>query len=138
MISPVERIVNSITLMATQWGLAMDGQRMKIYRDALIDLPPGAVEKGVWHLIKTRPFAGNLPVVAEIRDAADLVLKEELLLLAGPPKRLVVVNPKNAYLYADKNCQVCKGRGAFEGELPSKICGTIQVTVRCDCVQEPE
>lgn len=137
MIRPVERIVNAITLMATQWGLPMDGPRMKIYRDALIDLPPGAVEKGVWHLIKTRPFAGNLPVVAEIREAADLFLEEEMLLLTGPPKCLLVITPDNAHLYADRNCPTCGGAGKIERELPSKISGAIQVIVRCDCVQEP-
>jgi len=96
------------------------------------------VEKGILHLIKTRSFAGNIPVVAEIREAAEEFLADEHYMLEGPGKQQTFITQENAHRYADKGCPVCKGSGSFEGELPSRICGTIRVTVRCDCVKEPE
>ena len=139
MTSPKTRIVNSITVMATAWGITMDQPRLKIYLEALIDLPPGAVEKGIGHLIKTRPFAGNIPVVAEIREAAEDFLADEHCLLESPGKKLVVITPENAHLYADKGCPKCGGAGKTVEEVPrwAKQGGMMTVDVRCDCVKEP-
>jgi hypothetical protein len=135
-----ERIVKAITVMATAWGIVMDGPRMKIYRDALIDLPPGAVEKGVAHLIKTRPFAGNIPVVAEIREAAEEFLADEHFMLEGPGKEKIFITQDNCHLFADKNCPKCLGTGKFPQDVPKwgKDAGMMRVVVRCECVQEPE
>jgi hypothetical protein len=134
-----ERIIKAITVMATAWGIVMDGPRMKIYRDALADLPPGAVEKAVGHLIKTRPFAGNIPVVAEIREAAEDYLADEHYLLEGPGQKKVFITPENAHLYADKGCPKCGGRGKTEEEIAMwKKQEKMKVFVRCDCVQEPQ
>ena len=130
-------IIKAITIMATAWGIVMDGPRMKIYRDALIDLPPGAVEKAVGHLIKTRSFAGNIPVVAEIREAAEEFLADEHYLLDGPGQKKVFITPENAHLYADKGCFTCGGKGSYPGNFPSRLGGNIDVTVRCECVKEP-
>jgi hypothetical protein len=139
MTSPKTRIVNSITVMATAWGITMDQPRLKIYLEALIDLPPGAVEKGIGHLIKTRPFAGNLPVVAEIREAAEDYLADEHYLLEGPGQKKVFITLENAHLYADKGCPKCGGRGKTMEELAMwKKQEKMKVFVRCDCVKEPE
>jgi hypothetical protein len=134
-----ERIVKAVTVMATAWGIVMDGPRMKIYRDALADLPPGAVEKGIGHLIKTRPFAGNIPVVAEIREAAEDYLADEHYLLEGPGQKKVFITLENCHLYADKGCPKCGGRGKTMEELAMwKKQEKMKVFVRCDCVKEPE
>lgn len=135
-----ERIVKAVTVMATAWGIVMDGPRMKIYRDALLDLPPGAVEKAIVHLIKTRPFAGNIPVVAEIRVAAEKFLADEHYMLEGPGKEKVFITPENAHLYANKGCPKCNGAGKSTEEVPKwgKMGGMMTVDVRCDCVKEPE
>jgi hypothetical protein len=134
-----ERIVKAVTVMATAWGIVMDGPRMKIYRDALADLPPGAVEKAVGHLIKTRPFAGNIPVVAEIREAAEDFLADEHYLLEGPGQKKVFITLENCHLYADKGCPKCGGRGKTVEALPMwKKQEKMKVFVRCDCVQEPQ
>lgn len=135
---PRERIINALTVMATHWGIAMDGPRMKIYLDALMDVPPGAVEKGIGHLIKTETFGGVLPIVGKIREAAENYLADEHYMLEGPGQKKTFITPENAHLFADRKCLVCKGAGSYEGELPSRISGTIRVTIRCDCVKEPE
>jgi hypothetical protein len=132
-----ERIVKVVTIMATAWGIVMDGPRMKIYRDALADLPPGAVEKGIGHLIKTRPFAGNIPVVAEIREAAEKFLVDEHYMLEGPGKEIITITPENAHLFADGKCPDCGGKGFSVKELPKWKGGVMEVNVRCDCVKEP-
>jgi len=134
-----ERIVKAVTVMATAWGIVMDGPRMKIYRDALADLPPGAVEKGIGHLIKTRPFAGNIPVVAEIREAAEDYLADEHYLLEGPGQKKVFITLENCHLYADKGCPKCGGKGKTEEEMTMwKKQETMKVFVRCDCVKDPQ
>jgi hypothetical protein len=138
MTSPKTKIVNAITVMATAWGITMDQPRLKIYLEALLDLPPGAVEKAVGHLIKTRSFAGNIPVVAEIREAAEEYLADEHYLLDGPCQKKVFITPENAHLYADKSCPTCGGKGSYPGNFPSRLGGILDVTVRCDCVKEPE
>jgi hypothetical protein len=133
------QIVKAVTIMATAWGITMDKPRLKIYVEALKDLPPGAVEKGIGHLIKTRPFAGNIPVVAEIREAAEEFLADEHYLLEGPGQKRVFITPENAHLYADKGCQTCGGKGFVAKELPRwKNTGSLLVNVRCLCVKEPE
>ena len=140
MTSPKTRIVNSITVMATAWGITMDQTRLKIYLEALSDLPPGAVEKAVAHLIKTETFGGVLPVPGKIREAADDYLADEHYLLAGSGKKMVVVTPENAHLYADKGCPNCGGAGKTTEEVPKwgKLGGMMTVDVRCDCVKEPQ
>lgn len=130
-----ERIVNAVILMATHWGITMDAPRLAIYANLLSDLPPGAVEKGIEHLMKTETFGGVLPVVGKIREAADDYLAEEHYLLEGPGKKMIVITPENAHKYADKGCPVCKGQGFYVGQLPGM---KSEVRVRCDCVKEPE
>jgi hypothetical protein len=133
------QIVRAVTVMATHWGIPMDRPRLKIYVEALKDLPPGAVEKGIGHLIKTRPFAGNLPVVAEIREAAEDYLADEHYMLEGPGQKKVFITLANAHLFADKGCPKCGGRGKTEEELLMwKKQETMKVFVRCDCVKGPE
>ena len=56
-------------ILAEAYGLSISEARQQIYVEALIDLDPDEVKKGVGHIIKTRTFAGNLPSVAEIREA---------------------------------------------------------------------
>jgi hypothetical protein len=136
---PRERIINALTVMATHWGIAMDGPRMKIYLDALVDLPPGAVEKAVAHLIKTETFGGVLPIVGKIREAAEDYLADEHYLLEGPGQKKVFITLENCHLYADKGCLKCGGRGKTVEELPMwKKQEKMKVFVRCDCVQEPQ
>lgn len=67
----MKKIVDQIVILAEAFGLPIGQPRLKIYIEALSDLPIDAIKKAVWHIIKTRPFAGNLPTIAEIREAAE-------------------------------------------------------------------
>lgn len=128
------KIGQALTVMATSWGITMDAPRLKIYMEALADLPIGAIEKAIGHLIKTRTFAGNIPLVAEIREAAEEFLAEEHNLLPGPSS-VIVVTAENCHKYADKNCLNCDGKGKTEKELPRILGeGIVKVEVCCDCV----
>ena len=62
-------IVDQLVILAESFGLSFNDARMDIYAECLADLPIGKIRKGIVHLIKTRTFAGNLPSVAEIREA---------------------------------------------------------------------
>jgi len=133
------QIIRALTVMATHWGITMDRPRLKIYVEALKDLPPGAVEKGIGHLIKTETFGGVLPIVGKIREAAEDYLADEHYLLEGPGQKKVFITLENAHLYADKGCPKCGGRGKTMEELAMwKKQEKMKVFVRCDCVKEPE
>lgn len=65
-----ELIHEQVLIMAEAFGLPISEARQQIYVEALMDLPADSVKCGVARLIKTRTFAGNLPTVAEIREAS--------------------------------------------------------------------
>lgn len=65
-----ELIHEQILILAEAYGLPISEARQQIYVEALIDLAPETVRAAVGHIIRTRSFAGNLPTVAEIREAA--------------------------------------------------------------------
>ena len=62
-------IIDQLVILAEAFGLSVTDARMEIYAEMLSDLPLEKIRAGVVHLIKTRTFAGNLPTVAEIREA---------------------------------------------------------------------
>ena len=64
-------IIDQLVILAESFGLSISEARMQIYADMLADLPIKKIQAGVVQLIKTRTFAGNLPSVAEIREAAE-------------------------------------------------------------------
>ena len=63
-------IVDQLVILAEAFGLSFNDARMEIYAECLADLPIDKIKFGIVRLIKTRSFAGNLPTVAEIREAA--------------------------------------------------------------------
>ena len=62
-------IIQQLIIMAEAYGLPFAEARMEIYADMLSDIPVEKLRSGIVHLVKTRTFAGNLPSVAEIREA---------------------------------------------------------------------
>lgn len=63
------QIIDQLVILAEAFGLSFNDARMGIYADCLADLSIDKIQVGVYRLIKTRTFAGNLPTVAEIREA---------------------------------------------------------------------
>jgi hypothetical protein len=63
------QIIDQLVILAEAFGLSVTDARMEIYADMLSDLPIEKLRAGIVHIIKTRTFAGNLPTVAEIREA---------------------------------------------------------------------
>jgi hypothetical protein len=66
-----EIIHEQVLILAEAYGLPISEARQQIYVEALMDLDPAKVKAGVGYIIKTRTFAGNLPTVAEIREAVQ-------------------------------------------------------------------
>jgi hypothetical protein len=64
-------IIDQLVILAEAYGLSLSDARMDIYAEMLADLPLDKLRAGVVHIIKTRTFAGNLPTVAEIREAVN-------------------------------------------------------------------
>jgi hypothetical protein len=63
-------IVDQLVILAESFGLSFNDARMEIYVDCLTDVSLEKLKSGIVRLIKTRTFAGNLPSVAEIREAS--------------------------------------------------------------------
>jgi hypothetical protein len=68
---PKKQIIDQLVILAEAFGLSINEARMNIYADMLADLPTEKIRAGIVYLIKNRIFAGNLPTVAEIREAAE-------------------------------------------------------------------
>jgi hypothetical protein len=64
-------IIDQLVILAEAFGLSFNDARMEIYANCLADLPIDKIRAGVVYLIKNRTFAGNLPTVAEIREAVE-------------------------------------------------------------------
>jgi hypothetical protein len=62
-------IIDQLVILAEAFGLSINDARMEIYAKMLLDLPIDKIQAGIICIIKTRTFAGNLPTVAEIREA---------------------------------------------------------------------
>lgn len=69
--TPKPAIIDQLVILAEAFGLPVSQARMEIYADMLADLPIEKIKAGIVHIIRTRSFAGNLPTVAEIREAID-------------------------------------------------------------------
>lgn len=64
-------IIDQLVILSEAYGLSINDARLEIYAEMLSDLPIEKIRVGIVHIIKTRTFAGNLPTVAEIREAAN-------------------------------------------------------------------
>lgn len=68
---PKKQIIDQLVILAEAFGLSVSDARMGIYAEMLADLPIEKIKAGIITIIKTRTFGGNLPTVAEIREAID-------------------------------------------------------------------
>ena len=66
-----KQIIDQLVILSEAYGLSINEARLQIYADMLSDIPIDKLRAGIVHIIKTRTFAGNLPTVAEIREAAN-------------------------------------------------------------------
>lgn len=66
-----KQIIDQLVILAEAFGLSVTDARMDIYAEMLADLPIEKIKAGIITIIKTRTFAGNLPTVAEIREAIE-------------------------------------------------------------------
>jgi len=66
----LSQVLSQVLVLAEGFGIAMPPARQTIYAECLADLPLERLRQGVVHLLKSRTFAGNLPSIAEIREAA--------------------------------------------------------------------
>lgn len=71
MAKPKSEIIDQLVILAEAYGLSFTTARMDIYAKLLSDLPIDKLKAAIIRIIKTRTFGGNLPTVAEIREAAE-------------------------------------------------------------------
>jgi len=66
-----KQIIDQLVILAEAFGLSVSDARMGIYAEMLADLHIEKIKAGIITIIKTRTFGGNLPTVAEIREAIN-------------------------------------------------------------------
>lgn len=64
-----QKIIDQLVILAEAFGLPITSARLEIYAEMLTDFPIDQIKRGIVHLVRTRTFAGNLPTVAELREA---------------------------------------------------------------------